>query len=163
MRTRKNAGILRTEKDNCARNSESAVPLWARLETPEWRKYGVCNASTPVITRAELEAREKAAKERKTAYDKWCGDGNKADCAATETCFFDREHITGSGSVWYGQLPANRSVCLCQWPRARANPDGTGACVTCKPGADGRPSYVTRPVSGNGTAPVKTFEYGEFA
>merc|ERR1711871_218335 len=52
-------GILKTEKDNCARVQRSKVPIWTRVETPEWRCYGVCNGSTPIITRKTIEADEK--------------------------------------------------------------------------------------------------------
>lgn len=157
-------GILSKEKNNCARNSEGAVPLWARLETPEWRKYGVCNESTPVVTRTELEERERKEKERRALYNLFCGTGDKAHCSATETCFFDKEHDTETGSEYYADLPANKSVCLCNYPRGREYVDGSGACVDCKAGLDGKPAYVMDPPSSpNATAPVKSFRYGEFA
>merc|ERR1711957_506531 len=151
-------------KNNCARNSEGAVPFLARLETPEWRKWGVCNSTTPVITVQQLEQREKVAAARKALYDEFCGSDNKAGCSASETCFFDKEHDSGTGSVYYANLPVNQSVCLCSFPLGRKNTDGTGACVQCKAGADGKAAYVTVPSSTpNATAPVKPFKNGEFA
>lgn len=153
-------GLLHSEKDNCARVQRSKVPIWARVETPEWRQYGVCNASTPTITRAVIEAQEKKERERVAKYNLYCGVANKANCSEAEICFCDGEHDEKDSRVMQGGLP-HGAVCLCQYPLGRANADGTGACVACKAGDDGKPAYVMVP--GSNPPAVEGFKYGQFA
>lgn len=155
------------EKDNCARNDQGLVSKWMRMETPEWRKYGVCNSSTLVVTRADLERKEENQRKWNAEYAKYCTD-NGAECSFTETCYYDRTHKSSNGAtISRGGLPQNEAACLCEFPKARENSDGTGPCVECKaPPASGNTTlspYVTN-IPGNKTSGAKTFAYGdEFA
>merc|ERR1719215_54128 len=88
--------------DNCARNGQSKVPLWARMEKRDWLWNGICSSKTPVVTRAEIEAKEKKEKEFQMHYDKFCVR-NAANCSATEKCYYDKRHLDGKGGEeWSG-------------------------------------------------------------
>merc|ERR1711985_135930 len=131
-------------------NGMSKVTWWARLERPEWRKNGVCTEDTQKVTRAELEARERHDSAFKANYTYWC-DENHAGCTAHSTCFYDKVHMDGGGlSNGGGQefkevIKQMGQVCVCTFPAARENPDGSGDCVICKNGPDGQPAYVQGP------------------
>merc|ERR1712048_871883 len=145
-------GVLHPGKNNCARNSMSPVPWFVRFETPEWRVNGVCTKDTSVLTRADLEKRERHDAEFKANYTYWCGDGNHAGCTAHMTCYYDKIHLDGDSQVYSGMVQHMGPVCACAFPAARENTDGSGGCVICKNGADGQPAYVQRP-KGNPEGP----------
>jgi hypothetical protein len=151
--------------DNCKRNNQGKVPFWARLETSEWRFKGVCTDATPVVTRAELEEKEKKAKEFQEKFDEYCVK-NKANCSSTETCYYNKTHIDGSTTSWSGTVTDMGAACVCQFSTgeyARANIDGTGACVLCEQGPNGTQPFVQRP-KGNPEGPgAASFHNGEFA
>lgn len=160
--------FLSKEKDNCARNDQGLVSSWMRLETPEWRKFGICNSSTPVVTRADLESKEENQRKWDEQYKTYCTE-NGANCSSSETCYFDSMHKYSNGAtVSRGGLPRNEAVCLCDFPKGRENIDGSGKCVECKaPPASSNSTllspYVTN-ISGNKTSGAKTFAFGdEFA
>jgi len=154
------AGFFSHEKDNCARDDQrSAVPMWARLEEKDWALHGVCNGKTPVVSRAEIEAREAKEREFRKNYDTFCGQQNAANCTANETCYFDGRHIDGSAEVRRGDVTDKGAACVCEFPLGRHNVDGTGTCVACKAGPDGKPAYVQK----SGEPGAKGFHNGEFA
>eukprot|EP00940_MAST-03C_sp_MAST-3C-sp2_P000341 g341.t1 len=151
------------EKDNCARNGQGPVPVWARAETEEWRKYGVCNSSTPVVTRETLERKEAIQREWNKQYDQLCTK-NAAGCSASETCYYDSTHKSGAASISRSGLPPKEAACLCEFPKGRESADGTGECVRCEADpSTHNPAYVLN-VPGNTSSGAKVFAYGdEFA
>lgn len=154
-------------KDNCGRNDQSKVPAWARLETPEWRWKGVCTGDTRKVTRAQIEAKEKKEKEFNEEYKKYCTD-NAAHCSATETCYYNKTHLSGNGATSYsGVVQDMGAACVCEFAGddkeyARASKDGTGACVECQPGPNGTKPYEQF-VQKSDEPGAKSFHNGEFA
>jgi len=152
-----------TGADNCARNGQSKVPIWARFETKEWRLQGVCNSTTRVVTRAEIEAKEEKQREFMANYTKFCTK-NAAKCSSTETCYYARRHLDGDGgSEWSADITDMGSACLCSFTRygdfARAHIDGSGKCVLCASGPNGTQPFVQKTEEPG----AKSFHNGEFA
>jgi hypothetical protein len=133
-------------KDNCPRDDGRMSSLIA--DTTRHVCRGV-----PRVSRAQLEAREEAAKQ-------WVR--NATDCAATckqnEAGYYDSKHCadndpkkgacTISGDVQHG------CQCVCQFPNGR---DQYGACVPCPHGYVQRTKDDTPPGPG-----AKAFKNGEF-
>merc|ERR1712062_543060 len=102
------------------------------------RNESTCTKETPIITRAEIEAAEKAEREFLANYTHYCVQ-NAAKCTANETCYLDGRHHTNHSDTWVSQVTDKGTACVCQFPYGRAQPDGTGICVKCWNG-----SYVQK-------------------
>mmetsp|Transcript_71060 Transcript_71060/g.229962 ORF Transcript_71060/g.229962 Transcript_71060/m.229962 type:complete len:224 (+) Transcript_71060:63-734(+) len=153
---------LQAAKDNCGRAGRSPVPWWVHLESKDWALHGVCTETMPVVTRAELEAKEQREREWEGNFTYFCVQ-KKANCSATEECYYDRRRRSSTGDIWSSSIADGGAVCLCSYPLARTARDGTGACAECKAVHDGRPAYVQRP-GGDPTGPgTQSFHNGELA
>merc|ERR1711957_591629 len=69
-----------TGADNCARNGQGKVPAVDRFMNKDWILHGVCPDKSPIVTRAQLEAREKKEHEFEVNYKKYCVQ-NEAHCS----------------------------------------------------------------------------------
>jgi len=160
------SSLFTLETANCARNGQGKVEPWMRFETKKWRRDGVCTKETPKVTLADLDAKEKKQREWNENYEKFCGAAsNAANCTQTETCFFDQKSKGGDATITMPGLPKDAPACVCQYPRARSNTDGTGACVQCSNDINNQTSsvYVLN-TPGNASSGAHVFSFGiEFA
>mmetsp|Transcript_118468 Transcript_118468/g.335884 ORF Transcript_118468/g.335884 Transcript_118468/m.335884 type:complete len:216 (-) Transcript_118468:101-748(-) len=146
---------------NCKRDGRAPVPWWVRFQDPERYKDGVCAATTPNVTLADLAKKEAAGHEFAANYTRLCTE-NAANCSAAETCYYEGTHMDGASSVWSGNVRQDGVACVCQFngmEYARADADGGGSCVVCKAGPAGASVFVQ---NAQGTA-AKTFRNGELA